>query len=556
MSAPLLQVKDLAVRFGGGETAVEAVKGVSFELDKGQTLALVGESGSGKSVTAMSILQLLPYPQARHPRGSIRLGEAEMIGATEPVLRKVRGGRVGVIFQEPMTSLNPLHSIERQIGEMLMLHRDFSRAQARQRTLELLRLVQLPEPEKRLTAFPHELSGGQRQRVMIAMALANEPDLLIADEPTTALDVTIQAQILDLIKDLQQRFGMALLLITHDFNVVRKMADTVCVMQAGEIVERNGTEQLFNAPAHPYTRKLLDAEPAGQPPPVPEAAQELLRTEDVRVWFPLKGGLLRRTVDYVKAVDGISLAVRQGETLGIVGESGSGKSTLGLALLRLLKYKGAVHFDGRLLGSLSARQMRPLRRELQVVFQDPFASLSPRMSVGQIVAEGLELHHLAKTAAERDRLVAQALTEVALEPELRHRYPHELSGGQRQRVAFARALALKPKLVILDEPTSALDRSVQAQVVELLRELQHKHQLAYVFISHDLKVVRALSHQIMVMRDGKVVEAGPAEQVFNDPQEQYTRDLLAAALEMRAPAQVGVHGEDVVREDGSRPAPG
>jgi microcin C transport system ATP-binding protein len=535
MSA-LLEVKDLAVSFGRGDKAVQAVKGVSFSLDKGETLALVGESGSGKSVTAMSILQLLPYPRAHHPRGSIRLAGQEMIGAPEPVLREARGGRVGVVFQEPMTSLNPLHSIERQISETVMLHRDMSKPQARERTLELLRLVQLPEPEKRLSAFPHELSGGQRQRVMIAMALANEPDLLIADEPTTALDVTIQAQILDLIKDLQRRFGMALLLITHDFNVVRKMADKVCVMQGGEIVERNTTERLFTDPQHPYTRQLLESEPAGAPPAPPADAQELLRADDVRVWFPLKGGLIRRTVDYVKAVDGISFSVREGETLGVVGESGSGKSTLGLALLRLLKPQGAVYFAGRALGDLSARELRPLRREMQVVFQDPFGSLSPRMSVGQIVAEGLELHRLADSAAERDRLVVQALSEVGLDPELRHRYPHELSGGQRQRVAFARALVLKPKLVILDEPTSALDRSVQAQVVELLRELQAKYRLAYIFISHDLKVVRALSHRIMVMRSGQVVEAGPAEQVFNDPQQPYTRDLLAAAFEMRAPA--------------------
>jgi microcin C transport system ATP-binding protein len=535
MSTPLLEVEDLHVSFGRGAGAVQAVKGVSFKLDKGETLALVGESGSGKSVTAMSLLQLLPYPHAHHPGGSIWLAGTEMIGAAEPVLRKVRGGRVGVVFQEPMTSLNPLHSVERQIGEMLLLHQQLDRTRVRERTLELLRLVRLPEPEKRLAALPHELSGGQRQRVMIAMALANEPDLLIADEPTTALDVTIQAQILDLIKDLQRRFGMALLLITHDFNVVRKMADRVCVMRAGEIVEQNTTERIFAVPTHPYTRELLASEPTGGPPAPPADAPQLLRAENVRVWFPIKGGLLRRTVDYVKAVDDISLEVRQGETLGVVGESGSGKSTLGLALLRLLRPQGAVYFDGRLISAMSVRQLRPLRREIQVVFQDPFASLSPRMSVEQIVAEGLDLHGLAKTAAERERLVAQALTEVALEPELRRRYPHELSGGQRQRVAFARALALKPKLVILDEPTSALDRSVQAQVVALLRELQARHRLAYVFISHDLKVVRALSHRIMVMREGRVVEAGPAERVFSAPQQAYTRDLLTAAFEMRAP---------------------
>ena len=537
MSTPLLQVEDLHVSFGQGEGAVRAVRGVSFTLDKGQTLALVGESGSGKSVTAMSILQLLPYPRAYHPKGSIRLAGMEMIGASEALLRQVRGGRVGVVFQEPMTSLNPLHSIERQVGEMLLQHQPgLSRAQVRERVLELLHLVRLPNPERRLAALPHELSGGQRQRVMIAMALANNPDLLIADEPTTALDVTIQAQILDLIKDLQRRLGMALLLITHDFNVVRKMADQVCVMRDGEIVERNSIEQIFAAPRHPYTRQLLAAEPAGKPASLPADASALLRAENVRVWFPIKGGLLRRTRDYVKAVDDVSLQVRQGGTLGIVGGSGSGKRTLGLARLRLTMPQGAVYFDGHALHRLSGRQLRPLRKEIQVVFQDPFGSLSPRMSVEQIVAEGLDIHGLAKTAAERERLVAQALAEVALDPELRHRYPHEISGGQRQRVAFARALVLKPKLVILDEPTSALDRSVQAQVVELLRELQARHRLAYVFISHDLKVVRALSHHILVMRQGKVVEAGPAEQIFERPQQAYTRDLLSAAFEMRAPA--------------------
>ncbi len=535
MSEPLLQVNDLAVSFGHGPDAVQAVKGVSFELRKGETLALVGESGSGKSVTAMSILQLLPYPRAHHPRGSIRFRGQEMVGAPEPLLRQIRGNRVGVVFQEPMTSLNPLHTIERQVSETLLLHRGMSRAAARARTLELLRLVRLPEPEKRLNAFPHELSGGQRQRVMIAMALANEPDLLIADEPTTALDVTIQAQILALIKDLQRQLGMALLLITHDLNVVRKMADRVCVMRDGEIVEHNTTEALFTQPVHPYTRQLLASEPSGQPPPVPPGAPEVLKAEDVRVWFPLKGGLLRRTRDYVKAVDGVSLTVRQGETVGVVGESGSGKSTLGLALLRLLRPQGAVYFDGRAISALSARALRPLRRELQIVFQDPYGSLSPRMSVGQIVAEGLELHRIGADAAERDALVAQALEEVGLDPALRHRYPHELSGGQRQRVAFARALVLKPRLVVLDEPTSALDRSVQAQVVELLRTLQARHRLAFVFISHDLKVVRALSHRILVMRHGQLVEAGDAERVFTAPQQPYTRDLLAAALDILPP---------------------
>ncbi len=538
MSEVLLEVEDLRVRFGYGADAVDAVKGVSFSLREGETLALVGESGSGKSVSAMSILQLLPYPRAHHPGGSIRLRGEEMVNAAEPLLRRIRGDRVGVVFQEPMTSLNPLHSIEKQVGEVLRLHKGLSGEALRARILELLRLVRLPEPEKRLDALPHELSGGQRQRVMIAMSLANEPDLLIADEPTTALDVTIQAQILDLIKDLQRRFGMALLLITHDLNVVRKMADHVCVMRGGELVEENSTRALFERPQHPYTRMLINAEPAGQPAPVPADARELLRGDELRVWFPIKGGVMRRTRDYVKAVNGISLTVRAGETLGVVGESGSGKSTLGFALLRLLASKGGIYFDGRNIARLKGRALRPLRRELQVVFQDPFGSLSPRLSIGQIVEEGLLVHKLARSKAERDKMIAQALSEVGLDPALRHRYPHELSGGQRQRVAFARALVLKPRLIVLDEPTSALDRSVQAQVVELLRELQARHGLAYVFISHDLKVVRAVSHRIMVMRGGEVVEAGDAETVFQQPQHAYTRDLLKAALdvELSAPA--------------------
>ncbi|KAB7628378.1 ABC transporter ATP-binding protein [Alkalilimnicola sp. S0819] len=533
MSEALLQVRDLRAAFGGAEV----VRGVSFELHSGETLALVGESGSGKSVSALSILQLLPYPRAHHAGGSIRFQGEELLGAPERLLRRVRGGRIGMIFQEPMTSLNPLHSIEKQIGESLRLHGVTDAARVRARTLELLRLVRLPEPEQRLKSFPHELSGGQRQRVMIAMALANEPEVLIADEPTTALDVTIQAQILELLQDLQRRFRMALLLITHDLNVVRKMADRVCVMRHGVVVEEGEAARLLGAPEHPYTRALLEAEPEGRPRPVPADAATVLQARDMRVWFARKRGWLGRGRDYLKAVDGISLNVARGETLGIVGESGSGKSTLGFALMRLLAARGEILLDGRDIARLKGRALRPLRRDMQIVFQDPFGSLSPRLSVGQIVAEGLEIHRLGGTAAEREGLIIAALEDVGLEAELRHRFPHELSGGQRQRVAFARALALKPRLLLLDEPTSALDRPVQAQVVELLRELQARHGLAYVFISHDLKVVRAVSHRILVMNQGRVVEAGDAEQVFERPREPYTQALLAAALDMKPPEE-------------------
>lgn len=534
MSETVLEVAELAVRFGAGEKAVDAVRRVDFTLARGETLALVGESGSGKSLTALSIMQLLPYPRATHPSGSIRYRGKELMGASEPALREVRGNRIAMIFQEPMTSLNPVHTVEKQIGETLRLHRGLSRDAARRRILELLRLVRLPEPERRLSSYPHELSGGQRQRVMIAMALANEPDILIADEPTTALDVTIQAEILELIKDLQARFGMALLLITHDLNVVRKMADRVCVMHAGEVVESGEMERVLRAPEHPYTKTLIDAEPSGRPQPLPPRAPEVLQADNLRVWYPIKGGIFGRTRDYVKAVDGVSLRVRAGETLGVVGESGSGKTTLGLALLRLIPSHGVIHFQRRDISRIKASELRPLRQSMQIVFQDPFGSLSPRMSVGQIVAEGLDVHRPQLAADERERAIAQALEEVGLPAEVQHRYPHELSGGQRQRVAFARALILKPKLIILDEPTSALDRSVQAQVVALLRELQARHELAYVFISHDLKVVQALSHRLMVMRNGRVVEQGDAETVFARPAHPYTQALLRAAFDLEA----------------------
>jgi len=529
----LLSVRNLHVEFRSGGGAMHAVKGVSFDIAKGETLALVGESGSGKSVTALSILQLLPYPMARHPQGSIRFRGTELVGAEEKVLRDVRGDRIAMIFQEPMTSLNPLHSIERQINETLFLHKGLSRAAARKRTLELLRLVGLPNPEKRLNAYPHELSGGQRQRVMIAMALANEPDLLIADEPTTALDVTIQAQILELLKDLQRRFGMALLLITHDLGVVRKMADRVCVMNQGEIVEQAEVADIFARPQHAYTRKLLAAEPKGDPLTPPADAPEIMAADNLKVWFPIKKGLLRRTVDHVRAVDGVSVNVRQGHTVGVVGESGSGKTTLGLALLRLHASEGAIRFDGKDIQGWQAKKLRGLRREMQVVFQDPYGSLSPRLSVGQIIGEGLTIHGIG-SGAERDAMVAKALEEVGLDASSRHRYPHEFSGGQRQRIAIARALVLKPKFVVLDEPTSALDMSVQAQIVDLLRDIQARNNLAYLFISHDLRVVRALSSHVIVMKDGKVVEQGPTRRIFEEPREEYTRALLAAALNLEA----------------------
>ncbi len=532
--AALLSVRDLAVTFRVSGVDVPAVRGISFALAAGETLALVGESGSGKSVTALSILQLLPYPLARHPSGSIRFQDIELVGAPEPVLRSVRGNRIAMVFQEPMTSLNPLHTIERQVAETLILHKGLGRTEARRQTLELLQLVGLAEARRRLDAYPHELSGGQRQRVMIAMALANEPDLLIADEPTTALDVTIQAQILTLLKDLQRRFGMALLLITHDLGIVRKMADRVCVMNDGAIVEQASVADLFERPVHPYTRRLLAAEPKGRPVPAPADAPEVLAGEQVKVHFPIRKGVLRRTVDHIRAVDGISVRVRAGHTVGVVGESGSGKTTLGLALLRLTASRGAIRFDGHEIQDWSSRQMRPLRRQMQIVFQDPFGSLSPRLSVGEIVAEGLKIHRLGGNAAEREALIITALEEVGLDPGARHRYPHEFSGGQRQRVAIARAMVLKPRFVVLDEPTSALDMSVQTQIVDLLRDLQARHGLAYLFISHDLKVIRALSNEVIVMKDGRVVEHGPTEQLFTAPREIYTRALLAAAFDLEA----------------------
>jgi len=535
----LLEVRDLAVTFGSGASAVEAVKGVSFDIARGETVALVGESGSGKSVTALSVLQLLPYPMARHPAGSIRFQGREMVNAAAADLLAVRGNRVSMIFQEPMTSLNPLHTIERQVNEVLVLHKKLTRDAARRRTLELLEQVGIPDAAQRLDAYPHQLSGGQRQRVMIAMALANEPDLLIADEPTTALDVTIQAQILTLLKGLQARYGMALLFITHDLGIVRKVADRVCVMTKGEIVEQGPVEEVFQRPRHEYTRHLLSAEPKGQPAAVDPNAPEIVRVDDLKVHFPIRRGVLRRTVGHVKAVDGVSIVLRQGHTIGLVGESGSGKTTLGLALLRLERSTGGIAFDGQDLQKLSQHDIRPLRRQMQIVFQDPFSSLSPRMSIGEIVGEGLEVHGIG-SGEERARMIDEALREVGLDPErfpgIRERYPHEFSGGQRQRIAIARALVLKPRFIVLDEPTSALDMSVQAQIVDLLRDLQRRHGLAYLFISHDLKVVRALADEVVVLRNGQVVERGPARQVFEAPQTPYTKALIAAAFNLETVA--------------------
>ena len=530
----LLSIRDLSVEFDVPGTPVRAVRNVSFDIARGETLALVGESGSGKSVSALSVMQLLPYPTASHPTGSIAFRGEELVGAPQGVLQRIRGDRIGMIFQEPITSLNPVHTIEKQIREVLLLHKGLSSSAARARVLELLDLVGIRDAEQRLTAYPHELSGGQRQRVMIAMALANEPDLLIADEPTTALDVTIQAQILRLLAKLQSELGMAMLFITHDLGIVSKVANRVCVMKDGEIVEEGETRTVFSSPSHDYTKRLLEAEPKGTKPPIAAERDVVLSGDDVRVWFPIKKGLLRRTVDHIKAVDGISLTVRQGETVGVVGESGSGKTTLGMALLRLERSDGEIYFEGRNIQGLETADLRPLRREMQVVFQDPFGSLSPRMSVGQIIEEGLKVHGLGETEAARDSMVIQALEEVELDPASRHRYPHEFSGGQRQRIAIAPANVLKPKFIVLDEPTSALDRSVQAQIVDLLRRIQAEHDLAYMFISHDLRVVRALSDYVVVLRAGKVMEQGPAAQLFDSPEHPYTRALMAAAFDLEA----------------------
>ena len=526
MLAPLLSVKNLSVDFSQGEYITHAVRRASLHINKGETLALVGESGSGKSVTAHSILRLLP-DSASHPEGNIEFEGQDLLNFSTKNIRAIRGNKVGMIFQEPMSSLNPLHTIEKQISEVLFVHQGLSTKQTHERTLELLEMVEIQNAKKRLGAFPHELSGGQRQRVMIAMAIANKPDLLIADEPTTALDVTVQAQVLQLLRQLQKQFNMAILLITHDLGIVRHHADRVAVMTQGEIVETNMTETIFVEPQHAYTKQLIVSEPSGEPVPISASAPLNVSVNDLKVWFPIKKGILKRTVDHVKAVDGVSFEIRKGRSLGVVGESGSGKSTLALALLRLIKSEGSIEFGDVSLNSLNQQQITPIRKEMQIVFQDPYGSLSPRMNVEQIVAEGLEIHN-SEDQHNHQKIIENILKEVGLDPELRYRYPHEFSGGQRQRIAIARALVLKPSFLVLDEPTSSLDRSVQSQVLELLRNLQHKYNLTFLFISHDLKIIKALCHDIIVMKDGVAVEAGPAKNILKQPQNPYTQDLLEA----------------------------
>ena len=522
----LLEVKDLKIGFRQDGQIVEAVKGVSFHVDKGETVALVGESGSGKSVSALSTVSLLG--DTAQVTGSVTFDGQEMIDATPARLREVRGNDISFIFQEPMTSLNPLHTLEKQLAESIELHQGLRGDAVRARIVELLTRVGIRDPESRLNAYPHQLSGGQRQRVMIAMALANRPELLIADEPTTALDVTIQAQILDLLAELKASEGMGMLFITHDLGIVRRIADRVCVMKDGEVVETGPTAQIFDAPQHPYTQKLLAAHAAGQPLPAAENARVIAETQDLRIWFPIQKGLFKRTIGHVKAVNAASVDLRAGETIGIVGESGSGKTTLALAMMRLIASEGGLRFEGEDMRSWSTRTLRNKRSEMQIVFQDPFGSLSPRMTCAQIIAEGLSVHKTGQTKPTRD-LVGEVMEEVGLDPASMDRYPHEFSGGQRQRIAIARAMILRPKLVVLDEPTSALDMTVQVQIVDLLRDLQQKYGLAYVFISHDLNVVRAMSHRVLVMKQGDVVEQGTADQVFNAPQHPYTQSLLAAA---------------------------
>ncbi|UYO52771.1 ABC transporter ATP-binding protein [Rhodopseudomonas palustris] len=532
INQPLLDVSDLSVAFHQPSGTSTAVDHVSFRIKRGECVALVGESGSGKSVSALSILKLLPYPSASHPSGQIRFKGRELLGMSEREIRGIRGNEISIVFQEPMTSLNPLHTIEAQIGEILQLHGGVRGAKARARIIELLTQVGIPEPETRLASYPHQLSGGQRQRVMIAMALANEPDLLIADEPTTALDVTVQAQILALLADIRARLGMSMLFITHDLGIVRRIADTVCVMHTGKIVEQGPVEQVFTDPQHPYTKALLAAEPKPDPaPPCPDAPV-VISTDDLKVWFPIRRGLMRKTVGHIKAVDGVTLAIRKGETLGVVGESGSGKTTLGLALLRLISSDGPIVFLGNDIQGLKFKQMRPFRRDMQIVFQDPFGALSPRMSVGDIIAEGLSVHQPQLGDSEREARVIKALKEVGLDPATRFRYPHEFSGGQRQRISIARAVVLEPNFVVLDEPTSALDMLFQAQMVDLLRELQRKRDLTYMFISHDLRVVASLASHLIVMKQGKVVEEGPAAELFKSPKTDYTRALFAAAFRL------------------------
>ena len=532
-NTPLLDISDLSVTFEMGERDVEAVKQISFTLNPGETLALVGESGSGKSVTALSIMQLLPYPKASHPSGSIRYQGTELVGANRRTLKKIRGDQIGMIFQEPMTALNPLHTIEKQIAEVLVLHQGLSDDEAREEVLALLNKVKIYRPEQRLASYPHQLSGGQRQRVMIAMALANKPDILIADEPTTALDVTVQAEILELLNSLQEEMGMAILLITHDLAMVEKFSDRVVVMKAGELIETGETKALFATPKHAYTKMLLDAEPGVRALKPLDGLTQIVSCDELKIWFPIKKGLLRRTVDHIKAVDGVSLKILQGRTLGVVGESGSGKTTLALALLRLIQSEGTITFEKTRIDTLNGKALRPIRPRMQMVFQDPYGSLSPRLTIEEIVAEGLQAHDIG-TPESREQDVIDMLDEVEIDPASRNRYPHEFSGGQRQRIAIARAMIMRPKLVVLDEPTSALDRTVQGQIVDLLEGLQDKYGLAYLFISHDLSVVRALSDEILVLQQGKLVEYGLAQKVFEHPEQPYTQRLIAAATEFKA----------------------
>jgi microcin C transport system ATP-binding protein len=532
MTEPLLSVRDLSVAFRQGGRETVAVDRVSFDVGKGETVALVGESGSGKSVTALSILKLLPYPSARHPSGAIVFKGRDLVPLAERDMQQLRGDDITIVFQEPMTSLNPLHTIEKQIGEILLLHRGLTGEAARKRTLEVLTQVGIPDPLTRLKSYPHQLSGGQRQRVMIAMALANEPDLLIADEPTTALDVTVQAQIIALLKDLKERLGMSLLFITHDLGIVRRLADRVCVMKEGKIVEHGTVERVFSAPEHPYTKALLAAEPRPDPAPLRPDQPVVLDASHVKVWFAITRGVLRKVVGHVKACDGISITLHKGETLGVVGESGSGKSTLGRAILRLISSEGSIVFMGHELQNLRFKEMRPFRHDMQIVFQDPYGSLSPRMSVAEIIKEGLRVHHPDMPERQRDERVIQALKDVGLNPDTRFRFPHEFSGGQRQRIAVARAVVLEPTFIVLDEPTSALDMVIQAQMVDLLRDLQKRRELTYLFISHDLRVVAALASRLVVMRHGQVVEAGDAGELFRNPKTDYTRALFAAAFKL------------------------
>ncbi|GLQ32242.1 ABC transporter ATP-binding protein [Litoribrevibacter albus] len=525
---PILQIKNLSVTFNNGVDSTQAVKDVSFDLHPGKTLALVGESGSGKSVSALSALQL--HPKSVHYQGEILFNGKNILKMNETQMRGIRGNHISMIFQEPMTSLNPLHTVEKQIAEVLYLHKGMKNSAARKRVLELLHLVGIPNPEQRLKSYPHELSGGQKQRVMIAMALANEPDILLADEPTTALDVTIQKQILELLKELQQKLGMSILLITHDLNVVHRYADDVCVMRHGHLVECGPTDQIFKQPSHEYTQTLLNADPTGLPVELAQNSVSLLKTDNLAVRFPIKGGLLNRVKDHFTAVEGVTLDVKQGETIGIVGESGSGKTTLCHAIIRLLNSEGKIELDQNRLDQMNQKQVLPFRKKMQIVFQDPYGSLSPRMSIAEIIEEGLEVHEPHLTAQQREERVVSILEEVGLSPDVRHRYPHEFSGGQRQRIAIARAMILKPELVVLDEPTSALDRTVQSQVLDLLKDLQEKYKLTYLFISHDLAVVKAISHQLIVLKQGQVVEQGDSQSIFSAPQHDYTKDLMEAAF--------------------------